>query len=537
MDKPTAARRMIQRRGFLAGAIALGGVAALGGRATGSPLLLGSASDLATAPTFPEGISAGVPRTDGATLWTRVLSDRDEQLALVVSRQENLSRPDIVTAVTAVVARDGSAHFEATGLAPGEQYFYQFRGRDTASPIGRFRTLRPADSTEPVRIGFFTCQSYPEGYYATHANLAAEDLDLVVCLGDYVYEMSFPGVRGADPNPYPQTLEQMRAKYLYYRGDANLRAMHAQHAFVPLWDDHEFRNNYDLEGWTAPVGSGDLSQLDPNVPNDYATKRAWAWQAWFEHMPVPRSDADRLRTHRSLRLGRTVELFTQDARQHRDDQGCNDMANGAVCADADAPGRSVLGAQQKAWLLDGLTSSQATWKVMANANMMMGMVVADDGARAYMDTWDGYGAERTEVLGTIANRVDNVVVVTGDDHDTFAGELWDTGFAPGTSSGGQVNSPGTQRAGVEFVVPSVTSPNTADLSTEAAAREEEQNRLAHNKHLKAIDMVQHGYGVLEAEPNLVTFSFRAVDKLNPRAKATTSSRFQVDDRTSELKPA
>ena len=159
---------------------------------------------------------AGVPRTDGATLWTRVprgVFEGDAELAVVVSKNRDLSSPVIVETVIAEKQWDGCVHFQAAGLAPGAEYFYQFRGKDTASPIGRFQTLRPADSNEPVRIGFFTCQGFTEGYYATHRHLAQEDLDLVVCLGDYVYEATVPGVRGIDLNLYPQILPTMRAKY------------------------------------------------------------------------------------------------------------------------------------------------------------------------------------------------------------------------------------------------------------------------------------------------------------------------------------
>ena len=145
------------------------------------------------------------------------------------------------------------------------------------------------------------------------------------------------------------------------------------------------------------------------------------------------------RTYRSLRLGRTVELFAIDNRQYKDDQPCDDGGS-IVCEAADVPGRSMLGPAQKTWLDDGLRSSGARWKVLANPNMMMGMVTGAAGERAFMDTWDGYGAERTELLSLAAERVSDLVVVTGDDHDTFAGELWNTGFAPGSPG----NPAGTQ---------------------------------------------------------------------------------------------
>ncbi|AQA25857.1 phoD-like phosphatase family protein [Rhodococcus sp. MTM3W5.2] len=231
-----------------------------------------------------------------------------------------------------------------------------------------------------------------------------------MCLGDYVYEFTKPGVRGFSTNVFPQTIDAMRDKYRQYRTDENLRQMHSQHAFIPIWDDHEFRNNYSKDGWTSPV----VADIDSAI--GFQQKKQWAWQSWFEHMPVPRFAGDPTRTYRSLRVGKTVELFAPDTRQYRDRQPCGDT-DATACAVTEATGRTMLGAAQKRWLLDGMTRSDARWKVVANANMMMGMVVADDGARGYLDTWDGYGAERTEILSTAAQSVENLVLVTGDDHD------------------------------------------------------------------------------------------------------------------------
>ncbi|NLE80030.1 MAG: phospholipase [Rhodococcus sp.] len=537
----------VSRRAFLAGLSALGGASLLPATANATPVLRQApdgGAGLIRNPEFGNGVMAGVPRTDGATLWTRVggaggtgsvgtgslgsgstSSASGGELALIVSKREDLSSPVLANRVQVRENADGTVNFDVNGLAPGETYYYQFRGSGGESPVGRFRTLRPADSNEPVRIGWFTCQGFEEGYYAAHRHLAAEDLDFVVCLGDYVYEFTKPGVRGIEINAYPQTIDAMRDKYRRYRTDADLRLMHSQHAFIPIWDDHEFRNNYSKDGWHFPV----ISDIEGAI--GFQQKKQWAWQSWFEHMPVPRFANDPTRTYRSLRVGRTVELFAPDTRQYRDAQACDDAAF-AVCAEADAPGRTMLGAAQKQWLLDGMTQSDARWKVVANANMMMGMVVADNGSRAFMDTWDGYGAERAEILSTAAQNVENLVLVTGDDHDGYAGELWDTGFAPGTPSGAQANAPGTQRAGVEFVVPSVTSSNTGDggatgSSDTGGARDEEANRLANNPHLKYADMVGHGYGVLEVDGAEARFQFRAVDRLNRNSGVQTTKALRT----------
>ncbi|MFC4604165.1 alkaline phosphatase D family protein [Rhodococcus kronopolitis] len=555
----SSSSRNVSRRALLTGLSALAGASLLPATANATPVLRqapDAGAGLIRNPEFGNGVMAGVPRTDGATLWTRIggssgtgstglgssgsgsagtgslgtgsagSSARGGELALIVSKREDLSSPVLAERVQVREDADGTVHFDVNGLAPGETYYYQFRGNGGESEMGRFRTLRPADSNEPVRIGWFTCQGFEEGYYAAHRHLAEEDLDFVVCLGDYVYEFTKPGVRGLENNPFPQNIEGMREKYRKYRTDADLRLMHSQHAFIPIWDDHEFRNNYSKDGWTFPV----VAPIDSAV--GFQQKKQWAWQSWFEHMPVPRFSADPLRTYRSLRVGKTVELFAPDSRQYRDVQPGGDQDH-TVCPDADAPGRTMLGAAQKSWLLDGLTQSDARWKVVANASMMMGMVTEDDGARGYYDTWDGYGAERTEILSTAAQSVENLLLVTGDDHDGWAGELWDTGFAPGTVSGAQGNAGGTRRAGVEFVVPSVTSANTGDggftgsSDNVAGARAEELSRRAKNPHVKHVDMVSHGYGVLAVDAGEARFQFRAVDKLNPNSGVTTSKSLRT----------
>ncbi|MGW6375670.1 alkaline phosphatase D family protein [Rhodococcus sp. NPDC055112] len=558
--------RNVSRRAFLTGLTVLSGAAVFPAVAGGTPVLRqapDAGAGLIRNPEFGNGVMAGVPRTDGATLWTRVgaaggsgsasgslgtgslstgslgsAGGAGGELALIVSRREDLSSPVLAERVQVREDADGTVHFDANGLAPGETYYYQFRGNGSESPVGRFRTLRPADSNEPVRIGWFTCQGFEEGYYAAHRHLAEEDLDFVVCLGDYVYEFTKPGVRGVETNAYPQTIDGMREKYRKYRTDADLRLMHSRHAFLPIWDDHEFRNNYSKDGWKFPV----VSDIDGAV--GFQQKKQWAWQSWFDHMPVPRFANDPTRTYRSLRVGRTVELFAPDVRQYRDRQACGGPLDHIVCADADAPVRSMLGAPQKRWLLDSLTGSDARWKVVANANMMMGMVVADDGTRASMDTWDGYGAERAEILSTAAQSVENLVLVTGDDHDGYAGELWDTGFAPNTPSGAQANAPGSRRAGVEFVVPSVTSTNTGDggytgSSGDAAgsARAEEANRRDHNPHVKHVDMISHGYGLLDVNAGEARFHFRAVDKLNPNSGVATSKSVRTPAGQAVIEPA
>lgn len=487
--------------------------AALAGAATiaGTPLLAQAhdrlTRSLAAGGSFPEGVSSGVPRTSGAILWTRLAEvDTKTPMSLLVSRKPDLSSPVLATTVTADPTNDGCVHVPFAGGVPGEEYYYRFNTGDVASPVGRFRTLRPADSAEPVRIGFFTCQAFTGGYYAAHRHLAAEDLDMVVALGDYIYEGGGTGPGGRVDNIGFGELSQYRRKYELYRSDADLRNMHAAHSVVPIWDDHEYRNNWWREGYNG--------QLVPTA--EFERQKQNALRAYFEHMPIPRFSGDPNRIYRSLRFGANAELFVLDTRSYRDAQPCGD-GGFEVCPDVDEPGRKLLGRNQKKWLMNNIGRSKATWKVLGNQVMMMGMLVGEKGERAYLDTWDGYGAERTEVLSRIAKQTKDFVIVTGDDHDTFAGELWNTGFEEN----------GTTRAGVEFVVPALSSGNTRSHT-------QEQNRLTRNGHLKLCDMFQHGYGVLELTASEAKFAFRQVDRSKPDAGVVSSYQYVVPKGTATL---
>jgi len=237
------------------------------------------------------------------------------------------------------------------GLRPGEQYFYRFATRGADSPVGRFVTARPRDSREPVRIGFFSCQDYQAGFYTAHAGLAQEpDLDLIVSLGDYIYERTFfdgPDVRrdatGANGDAEVQTLPEYRAKYQLYRSDPNLQAMHAAAPFMAVMDDHEVEDN-----WAADQ-PGEAT-LDPRV--GFLDRRRNAFLAYREWMPFGRVDCpEPNRFYRHLRLGANAELFLLDTRQYRDDQPCGDRFF-VPCAESTQPGRTMLGERQKAWLKD-----------------------------------------------------------------------------------------------------------------------------------------------------------------------------------------
>jgi alkaline phosphatase D len=309
---------------------------------------------------FRQGVASGQPGETAVTLWTRVEElERRSRLQVEIATDADFRRVVARKNVYADPSRGYAISARVTkGLRPGEQYHYRFYTCNESSAVGRFRTARPADSQEPVRIGFFSCQDFQAGYYTAHAGLAREDVDLLVCLGDYIYERSFydgPAERadttGANKDAEVQTLDEYRDKYNLYHSDENLLAVRASAPLLPIWDDHEVEDN-----WAADKPGEATGEV--RVP--FPERRANAFQAFFEMMPrIPLKGATS-QIYGSIPLGANAELFLLDTRQYRDDQACGDQF-GVPCADSDAPGRTLLGADQKAWLKNALSSSRAAW--------------------------------------------------------------------------------------------------------------------------------------------------------------------------------
>ena len=470
------------------------------------------------------------------TLWTRVDElERTSRLQVEVARDPDFRRLVHRQNVLADARRDYTvtARVRSHSLRPDEQYFYRFVGCEQDSPVGRFKTARPSNSRQPVRIAFFSCQDYEAGYYTAHAGLAGEeDIDLVVCLGDYIYERSFQDdpVRrdtlGANRDGEVQTLAEYRAKYNLYHSDANLRAMRAAHPMIAIWDDHEVEDNY-ADG--LPGGQTE----DRRIP--YAQRQRNGYRAFFEHMPRIQSRTDPSRIFGRIRLGATADVFLLDQRRFRDDQPCNPSDSGfQPCPPAERarPGRTMLGAAQKDWFKSGLEASSATWKIVANQVMMMALDVP---ARNPLNTdqWDGYEAERRELLEFIdARGINDVSFITGDIHTFFAGQVTPSGRQ------GIPAIDGTPVA-TEFVGGSITSRGIADQGGEEAAAAiaatADPGALANNPHFRYSNQQYKGYGVLEARDDELRVEFRGVrSRERRRSEMFTLQRFRVERGTPQV---
>ncbi len=500
--------RRIDRRSFLGGAVLGAGALALG--RTPWDVAAQGRVPVARGGTFAQGVASGQQTPDGITLWTKVGElERTSRLQVEISPDEDFRR--IVYRQDVVAdARDAFAvHHRAEGrpFRPGEELFYRFYTCDQSSAVGRFRTALPADSREPVRIGFFSCQAWESGFYTAHAGLAAEpDLDLVVCLGDYVYEYTTetgdakvrPDRTGFNGDGDSETLAEWRDKYALYHSDARLREVRRQFPLAAIWDDHEVENDYagDVEG-SGPRG-------ERRVP--FAERKVNGYRAFFEHMPRLRTPGAPDRIYGSMRLGANVEVLLLDQRQHRGDQPCAGNEDGQPCPEASDPSRTMLGAEQKAWLKDALAASGATWKVVGNQVMIMALDLPS-GNPLNMDQWDGYPAERAEILRHVGDRgIDGVTFVTGDVHPFFAGDVAPDGRArPGLSPS----------VATEFVGGAITSKGIADEIAGEEAKEAigvpaDATIEANNPHIKLSNQAFKGYGVLEARPDELLVTFRGV---------------------------
>ena len=500
--------------GIGAGALILGGVPLGAGAQTRRTV------PFARRGSFPQGVAAGEPTPRGMTLWTRLDGYRaDRRLTVEVARDLDIRRVVFRRNIVARASEEGVVKLRVQrGLKPGQRYFYRFETRGAESQVGRFETLRPPDSRQPVRIAFFSCQDYQAGYYGAHDAIAREDVDLVVCLGDYIYEKNFyEGPRkdtlGANGDGEVMTLAEYRAKYRMYRSDQDLQTMHAAHPFLGIWDDHEVEDNYagDLPGDAADDRRG--------VP--FKSRQLAGYRAFYEWMPFRRPVRRDLPTYRALSLGRNAELILLDQRQYRSDQPCDDEFF-VPCPEAETGNQTLLGPGQKEWLKGRLEASGASWKVIGNQLMIMALDTAQ-GAPINKDQWDGYGLERREIMQHVVDKgIMDVTFITGDIHTFFAGDVGVDGRGPESAAtefvGGSITSLGIP----ELVKGTSGAPLTAEQITALTG----QLRTV-NPHLKYDEQKSRGYGVLTATDSELLVEFKAVNALERSTDARTIGSFRV----------
>lgn len=485
---------------------------------------------LATEGAFAHGVASGFPAPNAITLWTRVSELTKSSLVTMEVAADKHFRHVVKRAnVVADAKADYTVHARVSKLKPAHEYYYRFHTKHKSSRVGRFRTLPPANSNQPVRIGFYSCQAYEAGYYLAQAGLAKEkDLDFVLCLGDYIYEHHYydgPAARadttGANKDGDVQTLDEYRQKYRFYQSDPHLQDMHAAYPMVVIWDDHEVEDNYagrqPDSASTDPANKENNNSYPRRVP--FAQRRANGYKAFYEAMPRIRPRADR--NYGSIRLGKMAELFLTDERQYRDPQPCNDVQVQA-CPDDQQPGRTFLGSAQKSWIKSALPQSKAKWKLFASETMMMALD-ALPGQHANQDQWDGYSAEREEILTQFVNKdVKNLVVLSGDIHTFVAGDLYTNGETSG------------KRIGTELVGGSATSFGLPEeLGIPSATLD--SLRKTSDPHVVFADFDHRGYCVIDVSASELNGEFKAASTTqDANGTISTIAKFKVESGTPQL---
>lgn len=425
-SRPTD-RIVVPRRAFLT----------LAGASTGAAALVPSLSASAdpSGPFVPPGelftlgVASGDPHPDGVVLWTRLapdpvaadglggMPDRDVNVAWEMAEDEGFARVVRRGVERARADWAHSVHAEVKGLRADRVYWYRFRVADQVSPVGRTRTAPARGAAlNALSFAFASCQSYADGHFTAFEHLAQEDVDVVVHLGDYIYEGGGAGSIGRAHLPAAETfsLADYRVRYGQYKADPALQAAHAAAPWIVAPDDHEVENNW----------AGDHSQPDDEPDQDpevFRRRRAAAYQAYWENLPLRRSsmpDGPEMQVFRRLAFGDMLQLNVLDTRRYRDRQ----LQDPAGRWDTQ---RQMLGAEQEAWLLEGLGASDARWNVLANQVFSFEADhEAGEAVRYGMDTWDGYAAARQRLFEGVRTRgVENFLVVTGDAHRSVAADL------------------------------------------------------------------------------------------------------------------
>ncbi|WP_232475950.1 alkaline phosphatase D family protein [Flavisphingomonas formosensis] len=427
---------LFSRRQWLAGAIAAPTLLSIGARA-------GSAS--AEGP-FTLGVASGDPEPDGIVLWTRLaprplegdggMPPHEVPVRWEVAEDERFARLVRFGDARAEARWGHSVHVEVTGLAPGRPYYYRFIAQGIASPVGRTRTApAPGAAVDRLRICYGSCQKYEVGYYAAWRHAVEEDPDLILFLGDYIYEGApSPGGVRMHLNPEPMDLAGYRVRYATYKLDALLQAAHATAPWAVTWDDHEVANDY-------------ANDLDENNGEraPFLLRRAAAYQAYWEHMPLRRRSRPHgaaMQLYRTLDWGRLAQFQIIDDRQFRSGHPCQpaDLLPAHKkylplvpdCAERHDPRRTILGSTQEDWLHRALGSSRAQWNLLSQQTLMTSYARLDadhpdEGARLYSaDTWGGYPAARERILRRWRDaHTPNPLVLSGDIHAFAASDMAD----------------------------------------------------------------------------------------------------------------
>ena len=454
---------------------------------------------------FYHGVASGDPTQDGVVIWTRVTPENPNDLISVQYQvSKSLSFNEIVASgvVNTNADRDFTVKKDLSGLEPFTHYYYRFMVGNDTSLIGRTKTA-PQDLVDNIRFGVVSCSNFQAGYFNAYgfAN-QRNDIDYMLHLGDYIYEYGEGGYgyndetqRGHEPNHEMVVLEDYRLRYSFYRLDTNLMRLHQLYPMISTWDDHESTND------SYKDGAQNHTEGDEGIWEERKLDAATAYSEW---MPIRNPDPNNpIKIWRTLGFGDLLDLIMIDTRIWGRDKQVSSV-NDAEYAN---PDRTILGKDQYKWFVNELKSSKAQWKIIGNQVQVM-LVQTAPGQPLLLDPWDGYPAERDSVLRYIRdNEIDNVVVLTGDIHTTWAADLALDPFTLNTPFNPDGYTALTQTGSVatEFVTPSVTSDNFNEITGTPAGSSAalEAGLMQTNGHIRYVELDDHGYMVFDVNQERV----------------------------------
>lgn len=470
---------------------------------------------------FKLGVASGDPIPTGFVLWTRLapspLDSRATGNAPIpvgyeIAADENFKRPVQRGHVVAYPENGHAVHVDVVGLMPGRPYWYRFKAGDEISPVGRAMTTPALGSVlDEFKFAFASCQNFETGYFKAYRDMVAQDTDLIVHLGDYVYEYT----QGRGPRRVPvqeaRTLDDYRRLHATYKLDSDLQAAHQHTSWLFTWDDHEVANDYAAE-FDAKYEPVDM----------FLKRRAAAYKAYYEHLPIrqaARPSGPDMPLYQRAIFGDLLEINMLDTRQYRSDHPCQTPEDGGwrlidnSCAERNDPARSILGSRQERWLLGGMGRARAKYNVMAQGMLFSKHdFKSGDGQEFGSEYWDGYTASRDRVLSTIERRnISNPVIIGGDVHATYVCDVKK-----------DFDDPTSKTLASEFVGTSITSSNYYH------ARNMES--MPDNPHIKLYEGRHRGYSLCKLNRKTWTTDLRIVDDVRkPELKASTLKSYVVED--------
>lgn len=453
---------------------------------------------------FYHGVASGDPLANGIVLWTRVTPSTqlpEIEVEWEIAKDEAFHQIALSDKVTTDASRDYTVKIDiSTGLEPGTPYYYRFKALDGVSMIGKTRTA--PHLAQSLRFAVVSCSNYEFGYFNAYARIAEEKgLSAVIHLGDYIYEYG-PGRYGDTTigrlNIPPHeiiSIQDYRDRYSQYRLDTDLRAVHANHPFINIWDDHEITNDSYKDG----------AENHQDDEGDYNVRKAVAKQVYYEWLPI----RDGAAHYRAFSFGELADLIMLDERLAGRTKQVDSLTDETLQNEE----RSMLGQEQLAWFQQQLSTSKARWKLIGNQVIFSYLDWGFPTFRINLDAWDGYPVEQQKVSDFIkSNAINNLIFLTGDTHSSWAFEVTNNpkeGYNPATGEGAFA---------VEFGVTSINSSNSNERgpTDSVLVHEKKIVNTSINPHLKYANMRDHGYMLLELDGEKALATYKYVETLRKR---------------------